>query len=116
MIIVCNINTTVWQIHLALNLRREYGPYDIYIEIYGFQFRIVSLPAVHSVLRWVESAIGKSPKKRGTGNKARYILHAYRKCGGARQDERAWDEGEEKAGEAHMEGFETEYAPRENSW
>lgn len=74
----------------------------------------MGLPAVHSVLRWVESATGKSSKKRGSGNKARCILHAYRKCGGARWDERARDEGKEKQEPAHMGGFETEYAPREN--
>lgn len=98
MISACDINATVWQTHLALNLRWEYGPYHIYIEIYGFQFRTPGLPTVHSVLRWVESATGESPKKRGSGNKARYILHAYRKCGGARQDERVPGWGKGKAG------------------
>lgn len=115
MISVRNINATVWQTHLALNLRWEYGPYHIHIEIYGFQFRTVGLPTVHSALQWIESATGKSPKKRGLGNKARYILHAYRKCGGAHQDEREpRDEGEEKQKPAHMEGFETKYTPRKN--
>lgn len=75
----------------------------------------MGLPAVHSVLRWVENATGKSPKKRGPGNKARYILHAYRKCGGARQDEREpWMRERKSRSPYTWKASKTEYTPREN--
>lgn len=76
----------------------------------------MGLPAVHSVLRWVESATGKSSKKRGRRGEQSAIyftrLPEVRRC--ALCDERARDEVEEKQEPAHMEGFETEYTPREN--
>lgn len=66
-------------------------------------------------IRRVESATGKSPKKWRPANKARYILHAYRKCGGTRQDERAGMREEEKAGERHTwKASRANVHPREN--
>lgn len=57
----------------------------VHTQIYGFQFRTrrVGYPhTVHSVRRWVENATARRVgRSRGVrGNKARYILHAYRKC------------------------------------
>lgn len=49
-------------------------------------------------------------KSVGWGTKRDIFYTTYRKCSGARQDERA----EKQELPAHMEGFEIEYAPREN--
>lgn len=66
-------------------------------QIYGFQFRD-SFRAYSMGRKSYRPPLSE-------GNKARYILHAYRKCGDARLDERA---RRGKAGATHMEGFERE--------